>query len=82
MSNTEFSVIARRSLKISGLQRGLSSNQLSYEPTDVGSWSFVGSNVPVINESMNVMQCAFLLFLAFPALYSEKGRICLRTPTR
>ena len=27
------------------------SNQLSYETTDVGSWSFVGSNVPVRNES-------------------------------
>ena len=26
-------------------------NQLSYEATDVGSWSFVGSNVPVRNES-------------------------------
>ena len=29
------------------------SNQLSYEATDVGSWSFVGSNGPVRNESMN-----------------------------
>ena len=28
------------------------SNQLSYEATDVGSWSFVGSNDPVRNESM------------------------------
>ena len=27
------------------------SNQLSYEATDFGSWSFVGSNVPVRNES-------------------------------
>ena len=27
------------------------SNQLSYEATDVGSCSFVGSNVPVRNES-------------------------------
>ena len=27
------------------------SNQLSYEATDVGSWSFAGSNVPVRNES-------------------------------
>ena len=44
--------IALRSLKISGLQRGLNrdlaipvrrSNQLSYEATDVGGWSFVGS---------------------------------------
>ena len=28
------------------------SNQMSYEATDVGSWSFVGSNGPVRNESM------------------------------
>ena len=28
------------------------SNQLSYEAADVGSWSFVGSNGPVRNESM------------------------------
>ena len=27
------------------------SNQLSYEATDVGSWSLVGSNVPMRNES-------------------------------
>ena len=26
------------------------SNQLSYEATDVGSWSFVGSNEPARNE--------------------------------
>ena len=26
------------------------SNQLSYEATDVGSWSFVGSNKPIKNE--------------------------------
>ena len=26
------------------------SNQLSYEATDVGSGSFVGSNVPVMND--------------------------------
>ena len=30
-------------------------NQLSYEDTDVGSWSVVGSSVPVMNESMNEM---------------------------
>ena len=29
------------------------SNQLSYEATDVGSWSFAGSNVPEMHESMN-----------------------------
>ena len=47
-----------RSLKKSGLQRGLNrdlaipvrrSNQLSYEATDVGSWSFVSCNEPVKN---------------------------------
>ena len=27
------------------------SNQLSYEATDVGCWSFVSSKVPVRNES-------------------------------
>ena len=26
------------------------SNQLSYEATDIGSWSFVGSHGPVRNE--------------------------------
>ena len=30
-------------------------NQLSYEDTDVVSWSVVGSNVPVMNESTNEM---------------------------
>ena len=28
-------------------------NQLSYQTTDVGSWSFVGFNFPVRNELMN-----------------------------
>ena len=27
-------------------------NQLSHEATDGGSWSFVGSNVSVMNESI------------------------------
>ena len=31
------------------------SNRVSYEATDVGSWSFVCSNVPVRNESMTHM---------------------------
>ena len=33
------------------------SNELSYEATDVGSWSlnFMGLNVPVMNESMSEM---------------------------
>ena len=34
-------------------------NQLSYEATDVGSWSFVSSNEPVKNgcEVINYMKC-------------------------
>jgi len=47
--------IAYRSLKKSGLQRGFEpvtsrywcDDRLSYEATDVGSWSFVSSNEPV-----------------------------------
>ena len=43
------------------------SNQLSYEATDVESWSFVDSSVSVMNESMNevihetnhVLNCAY-----------------------
>ena len=30
-------------------------NQLSFEATDFGGWSFVGSNLPVMNESMKEM---------------------------
>ena len=65
-------VIAYKSLKKSGLQRGLnlaitvrSSNQLSYEATDVGSWSFVSSNEPVKNgcevmhEMFHIWNCRF-----------------------
>ena len=53
------SAIAYRSLRNSGLQPGLTcdfvipvqrSNQLNYEATDVGNWSFAGSNEPVRNE--------------------------------
>ena len=55
--------IAYRSLKKSGLQRGV--NQLSYEATDVGSWSFVSSNEPVRNECeviyemFHILNCGF-----------------------
>ena len=31
------------------------SNQLSYEATDVENWSFVGSDVPMMNESAKEM---------------------------
>ena len=43
--------IAWRSLKNSGLRRGL--NQLSYKDTGDRSWSFVGSSVHVINDRIN-----------------------------
>ena len=43
------------------------SNQLSYEATDVGSWSFGGSNVPVMNESMN-------------DITSEMSHVCRKWP--
>ena len=39
------------------------SNQLSYEATDVGSWSFVGSNVPVRNESMMKWYMKWITYL-------------------
>ena len=41
------------------------SNQLSYEATDVGSWSFVSSNEPVRNgcevvyEMFHILNCGF-----------------------
>ena len=41
------------------------SNQLSYEATDVGSWSFVSSNEPVKNgceviyEMCHILNCGF-----------------------
>ena len=38
-----------------GMRNPKNSNQMSYEATDVGSWSFVGYNVPMMNESTNDM---------------------------
>ena len=44
---------------------GRPSNQLSYEATDVGSWSFVSSNEPVKNgceviyEMFHILNCRF-----------------------
>ena len=41
------------------------SNELNYEATDVGSWSFVSSNEPlkngceVINEMFHILNCGF-----------------------
>ena len=70
--NAILKAIACKSLKMSGVQRGLNfaipvgrSNQLSYEATDVGSWSFVSSNEPVTNgceviyEMFHILNCGF-----------------------
>ena len=38
-----------------GMRNPKNSNQMSYEAIDVGSWSFVGYNVPMMNESTNDM---------------------------
>ena len=37
------------------------SNQLSYGATDVGSWSFVGSNEPVSNECEMIYEMFYIL---------------------
>ena len=39
------------------------SNQLSYKATDAGSWSFVGSNVPVRNESMMKWYMKWIIYI-------------------
>ena len=36
-------------------------NQLSYEATDFGSWSFVGSNEPVRNEWELIYEIFYIL---------------------
>ena len=55
------------------------SNQLSYKATNSENWSFVGSNVPVMNESMDkmILNCGFRPFkktslgnIAFPIVTS------------
>ena len=38
------------------------SNQLRYEVTNVGSWSFVGSNGPVRNESMMKWHMKWIIY--------------------
>ena len=48
----------------SGLQR-------SYEPSDVGSWSFVGSNVLAMNNDQLVFSFLFFMFLGF-----KDGQTC------
>ena len=74
VNTMQFVQLHIRSLKKSGLQRGFTrdlalpvrrSNQLSYEATDVGSWSFVSSNEPVKNgceviyEMFHILNCGF-----------------------
>ena len=39
------------------------SNQLSYEATDIGSWSFVGSHVPVRNESTMKWYMKWIIYM-------------------
>jgi len=57
----DFNVVSTRDLTIL-VQR---SNQLSYEATDIGSWSFVSSNEPVkdgcevIYEMFHILNCGF-----------------------
>ena len=57
--NTIYAIAYIEAWKIQDFNRGWThdlaipvrhSNQLSYEATDIGSWSFVGSNDPVRNE--------------------------------
>ena len=45
------------------------SNQLSYEATDVGSWSFVGSNVPVRNESTMKWYMKWIIYICMNCTY-------------
>ena len=58
---TQFLQLQREASKIQGFNRVWTrdlaipvrrSNQLSYEVTNIGSWSFMSSNGPVRNESM------------------------------
>ena len=55
------------------------SNQLSYEATDVGSWSFVGSNLPVRNNQRwndiwigSYMNCGYEIKWSYDLLLSYK----------
>ena len=54
------------------------SNQLSYEATDVGSWSFVSSNVPVRNESMMKWHNYEVLWTQFLQLRREAWKMQLQ----
>ena len=67
------------------------SNQLSYEATEVGSWSFVGSNVPVRNESMmkwykciwngSYMNCGYEIKWSYdPRSYERNFCNCVKKP--
>ena len=54
------------------------SNQLSYEATDVGSWSFVGPNEPVRNECevISHSSMSFLESFSFISPHSL-GAVCI-----
>ena len=47
-------------------------NQLSYEASDVGSWSFVGSNGPVRNESMMKWCMKWIIYELYMKLWSSQ----------
>ena len=47
--NAVYAIVYIEAWKIQNFNEVIS-NQLSYEATDVGSWSFVGSNEPVRDE--------------------------------
>ena len=51
------------------------SNQLSCEVTDAVSWSFVGSNVPVMNESTNKIIYEMNHILKLQELRPSKKRV-------
>ena len=49
------------------------SNQLSYEATDVGSWSFVSSNEPVKNGCfINISYIIFIIFMKWFEIHDMK----------
>ena len=67
------------------------SNQVSYEATDVGSWSFVGSNFPARNERMNEMIYKMNHILTFgyeikqsfdPRSYERNFSNCVEKPEK
>ena len=67
------------------------SNQLSYEATDVGSWSYVGTYVPVMNESTDemiyeknqILNCGYVIkWSSDPRSYERNFRNCVEKPEK